>query len=142
MSHSWNLQTAVYAEVLGVSIPGVKSIIDNPNTNPSESDYPFVEISDSQIIPNDASQEDGSTDEGFDEFIDIHVWSRYRGMKEVKEIQGAIYDALHHQSLTVTGRDSAFIWLDGQRVIDDPDGLTRHGIQTFKITHRSFKDGF
>lgn len=137
MSHSWNLQNAVFAAVNNASISGVQDIIDNPNTEPSPDDFPFIEIGESQIIPNDVSASDGSSDEAFDEFIDIHVWSRYRGQKETKEIQGAIYDALHHKSLTVTGRSTAFCWLDDARIVDDPDGLTRHGIQTFKITHRS-----
>lgn len=137
MSHSWNLQTAVFAAVSDASISGVQDIIDNPNTIPTPEDYPFIEIGESQITPNDASVENGLSDEAFDEFVDIHVWSRYRGQMEIKEIQGAIYNALHHKSLAVTGRATAFCWLDDSRIIDDPDGLTRHGIQTFKITHRS-----
>lgn len=137
MSHSWELQRAIYSLLDGANISGVVSIIDNPNTTPSNADFPYIEIADSQILPNDASGSDSLTDEGQDEFIDIHTWSRYRGQKEIKTIMGAVYDALHHQSLTVTGRDTAFCWFDTARVRDDPDGITRHGMQTFKITHRS-----
>lgn len=137
MSHGWELQKAIYGLLNDASISGVVSIIDNPNTDPSDSDYPFIEIGESQIIPNDVSNSNGNTDTGQDEFFEVHTWSRYRGKKEVKEIMGAIYTALHHTKLNVTGRQTAFSWLDDARVIDDPDGLTRHGIQTFKITHRS-----
>jgi len=132
MSHSYEVQKAVYSLLDGASISGVVSIVDNPKTEVSAADYPFIEIGSSQTIPADAGG-----DTGKDEFIDIHTWSRYRGQKEVKNIMGAVYDALHHQSLTVTGRNTAFCWLDDERVIDAPDGLTRHGVQTFKITHRS-----
>ena len=132
MSDSYEVQKAIFSAITAASISGVVSIIDNPNTEPTSADFPYIQISSSQVIPADAGG-----DEGKEEFIDIHTWSRYRGQKEVKTIMGAIYDALHHQSLTVTGRNTAFCWLDDERVIDAPDGLTRNGIQTFKITHRS-----
>lgn len=137
MSHEWELQKAIYAVLTAASISGVQSIRDNPNTEPSTSDYPFIEISTSQDLADDTGGDDGTGDEGLETYFDIDVWSRYRGQKEVKEIMGAVYDALHHQSLTVTGRSTAFCWLDDKRIIDSPDGLTRHGIMTFKITHRS-----
>lgn len=136
MSVNIDLQTVIYTLLDSLSIPSVKSIIDHPITSPPDDVYPFIELADSQVIPNDASN--GSvSDTGVDEFIDIHVWSRYRGQKEVKEIMSAIYDALHHNSLSIPGRSSAFCWFDNSRIRTDPDGLTRHGIQTFKITHRS-----
>lgn len=137
MPRNWELQEAVYAAITDAAIAGVVSIVDNPITNPTKENFPFIEIDGSQIIPNDTSGSDGSGDTGQDEFIDVHCYSRYRGKKEIKIIMSAIYAALHRKSLSVTGRSSVLCWSDGERLFDEPDGLTRHGIQTFKITHRS-----
>ena len=116
----------------GESVP----IHDSPIVDPVANDYPYIEFGEAQVIPVDAS---GATtgDNGVEEYFDIHVYSRYRGQREMKQIQGDIYDALHHKSLSVIGRNTAFCWLDDVRTLNDPDGLTRQGIQTFKITHRS-----
>lgn len=137
MDASFDLQTVIYQTLDGASISGVVKVVDHPIDKPTDSDYPFIEIADTQIIPNDASDGAGGTDKGQDEYIDIHVWSRYHGKKEVKQIMGAIYSLLHHQSLVVPGRSSAYCWLDNALVRNDKDGKTRQGIQTFKITHRS-----
>jgi hypothetical protein len=137
MAHSVNLQKAIYAALDAADIDGVTQIVDHPLTTTDDDDFPFIQIGASQVIADDSGGADGSGDEGKTEYIDLHSWSRLRGQTQVKTIMGAIYDALHHQSLTVVGRSSAYCWLDDERVIDDRDGLTRHGIQTFKITHRT-----
>lgn len=132
MINSHEVQKAVYDLLTAASISAVTEIRDTPIKKLSASDFPFIEIGSSQTIAADAGG-----DSGIDEYLDIHCYSRANGQKEIKEIMSAIYLALHHQSLSVTGRVSACCWFDDGRVIDDPDGLTRHGIQTFKITHRS-----
>lgn len=137
MSHSWELQKTVYAAISTPAIAGVVSVTDHENTKPSNGDYPYIEIGDAQAIPSDSSNSDGSSDTGKEEYIDIHTWSRYRGQKELKIIMGSIYDRLHLKSLSIVDRNSVLCVLDDERITDNPDGLTRHGIQTFKITHRS-----
>lgn len=132
MSASAEVQKALYNILMVADISGVTQIRDNPIVVTTDSDFPFIEIGHSQTIADDAGG-----DTGIEEYVDIHTWSRARGQKEIKEIMSAIYDALHHQSLAVSGRDTAFCWFDDGRVLDDPDGLTRHGVQTFKIIHRS-----
>lgn len=137
MSDSLQVQTAIYAALDAANISGVTQIVDAPISTPAKTDFPFIQIGESQVIPDDTGGTDGSGDTGREEYLDIHTWSRYRGQNEIKTIMAAIYTALHHQSLTVTGRASANCWLDDERVRDDPDGITRHGIQTFKISHRN-----
>lgn len=132
MTASAEVQKAVYLLLVAASITGVTEVRDKPIRKPSDSDFPFIEIGASQVVAADAGG-----DTGIEEFIDIHCYSRSGGQKEIKQIMGAIYAALHHQSLTVSGRDTAFCWFDDGRTLGDPDGLTRHGVQTFRITHRS-----
>lgn len=132
MTASAEVQKEIYEALVAASISGVQHIRDKPISAPTNADFPFIEIGASQTVADDAGG-----DSGLEEYIDIHCYSRAGGQKEIKQIMGSVYTALHHQSLTVSGRDTAFCWFDDGRVVGDPDGLTLHGIQTFKITHRS-----
>lgn len=130
------LQTAIYAALTGASpvIAGGRIYDDPPQAVPPRTvEYPYVEIGETQVIPDDTS----GNDAGISEFVDLHIWSTYRGMKEVKEIAARIHDVLHEASLTVVGRTSAFAFIRNKRTLRDPDGVTRHGIVTVEIIHRS-----
>lgn len=133
--YSFALQTAIYTALTSPAISGVSFVRDHPVTEPASSDFPFIHIGESQVVPDDT--DDGSGDGGVTETVDIHVWSRYRGQSEVKSISSTVYDRLHGASLTVTGRASALAWVRNRVVLNDPDGLTRHGIVTVEISHRS-----
>lgn len=126
------VQRAVYNALSLANIADVTQIRDTPIAAPGESDFPFIEIGASQTLEADAGG-----DTGIEEYLDIHCWSRKAGQKQVKQIMSAIYGALHGQTLTVAGRSSAFCWQDSARVTGQPDGKTRHGMQTFRIIHRA-----
>lgn len=66
----------------------------------SIADFPYIEIG-----AIDLQQFDTKTDNGFDVVARIHTRSRSKSMKQAKNIQGDIYDALHNkpQALTVSG---------------------------------------
>lgn len=135
MSHSANLQTAIYQALVAADLTGVTVITDSPIMKPTDANFPFVEIGNSQAIPADAGG-----DEGLEEFVDIHVWTRSAstlGQAQAKTIAGEIYDVLHHAVLTVSGRATAYCFLDAQRILGEEDGLTHHAILTFRIHHRS-----
>jgi len=65
--------------------------------------------------------------------ITIHVWSRYAGRAETKQIQGLIYDALNRADIL----DIDYKFINIHQVSSesrlDSDGFTRHGIQTFNL---------
>lgn len=127
--HHLNLQIAVYDALTGASVAGGRVYDDVPDN----ATHPYVEIGPAQAIPDDVSPGDG----GMAETIDLHVWSRHQGQKEIKQVISDIYDALHGASLTVTGRASALAWVRTVRTILDPDGKTRHGIVSVEVIHRS-----
>ncbi len=129
------VQTAVYDALTAASptIAGGRVYDDVPD----KPDYPFIEISDGQLLTDDTTGAAEDGDRGIQEFIDIHVWSRYRGKKEIYDLNAEIYDALHLKSLTVTGRASALSWVRTTRNLRDNDGITRHSVITVEIIHRS-----
>lgn len=135
--YSWPLRQALYTALTTPGISGVTTVSNIPLTEPDASDFPFVIIGEGQLVPDDAVKGDGVTDGGVSEFVDLHVWSRARSQKETLEIASTIYDRLHGQSLTVTGRTSALCWVRDRRFFTDPDGLTRHGVLSIEVIHRS-----
>lgn len=128
---SAEVQKAVYDALVAASISGVRQIRDTAIVAPSDNDFPFIEIGNSQDIPADAGG-----DEGVEHFIDIHSYSRASGQKQIKDIAQAIRDALHGQTLTASGKASVHAWLDSARTMQDRDGQTRHCVMTFRIIHR------
>lgn len=99
--------------------------------------FPWVEIGDKQIIPDDATADDGGSDNGVSDFTDLHIWSRHPGKKEALSIGEQIRSLLHGQALTVTGCASALAWVRSERYLRDPDGVTRHGVISVEIIHRT-----
>jgi len=134
MSAETGIQTAIHAALtadaaLMALVAGVHDEVPQPADSGSDDQFPYVVIGDDTHIPFDTDNSVGA-----DTTITIHVWSRYSGRKQVKEIQGAIYDVLHRQTISVAGFSLVGIdWLQSQSFLDS-DGLTRHGVQTFRIT--------
>lgn len=95
-------------------------------------DFPYVTLGEDVLTELD-------TDSvlGFRVSVTIHSWSQYRGQKETKQVQDAIYRALHHADMTVNGYDVILSRLVDQTSERDPDGLTRHGVQTFELLLRA-----
>lgn len=70
---------------------------------------------------------------GFNILATVHSWSEYRGGKEINEITSAIYLALHREELNVSGYNCLGITQESLQNVRDPDGITRHGVQQFRI---------
>jgi len=132
---TYQLQIAV-AAALNADAPLmalVNGVYDNPLqvANPvSDSAFPFVTLSDGSSTPWDTD-----TELGRESAVIIHTWSRARHALEAKQIQDAIYNAVHRGTIPIVG--SQFIGCDEvQRTVErDPDGITRHGVQEFKIIY-------
>jgi uncharacterized protein DUF3168 len=127
---SWLLQKAIFKTLdQGLSTPVFDSVPPGPA-------FPYVTIGDDVSIDGSSKIESGQ------EFAcQVHVWSRQRGRKEVKEIIDAIDDLLHQQPLPIEPSGSPptplyaviDVWRDGSQTLVDPDGLTMHGIAAFRI---------
>ena len=90
--------------------------------------YPYISLGEAT-----GRRWDTKTEDGMDQQVTVHIWSQYRGLKQAKEIMAAVVGALDGQGLTVTGHDLVEIRLEFSQVLLDPDGLTRHGVQRFRV---------
>ena len=132
---AYQLQVAIYDALNGDATVSslVQGIHDNPTQvgDPADnSAFPFITISDSTLSPWDTDTETGS-----EAIVVVHVWSRAHHALEVKQIQDAIYNVLHRGTISIT--NNVFIGSDyiSQTVERDPDGITRHGVQEFRIVY-------
>ena len=89
--------------------------------------YPFISLGEETAI-------DYSTNNlvGAETTINIHVWSRYKGSKQTKQILDKIHDLLHDVSLTVSGVNLINLRFEYSDIMRDPDGITRHGVMRFR----------
>lgn len=128
MSFELAVQSAIYtALTVGSPLPPeVTGVFDDVPQD--YNDFPFVTI-------GEAQHADWSTDteSGHEVTCVIHTWSRKPGRRETKAIQGAIYDALHRAALAYDDVDFIDCQFVGSESFLDADGLTRHGVQQFRI---------
>lgn len=140
---SWELQVAILAALKGDSPPSIASgrIYDRvpdaaSGATAPDSAFPYVQIGEMDSLPDDVDAASGR-DDGEMETLTLHIWSRYQGQKEVKQIMQQIKDVLHNVPLSVSGRSSALCWVRSRRSFLDPDGKTRHGVMSIEVTHRN-----
>ena len=126
------VQTAFYTR-LAAEVSTATTYDDVPGQSegmPDES-FPYIVIGEDDSTSWDTDDTLGSV-----VLCTLHVFSRYEGKKEVKAVMGAVYDALHRQAanLTATGYRFVDCLHDFSEVVDDNDGVTRHGICRYRVT--------
>lgn len=129
MSFELAVQSAIYTALINHSplmSLATGGVLDDVEQD--KADFPYVTIGEAQH--NDWSTD---TESGHEVTCMIHVWSRQPGRRETKLIQGAIYAALHRAALTYDDVDFIDCQFVSSESFIDPDGLTRHGVQQFRI---------
>lgn len=123
------VQAAVYGALKGddalSAMPVEGKIFD---LVPSTIAYPWIRVGEMTAVPFDTQDSAGQ-----EHTVTIHSWSQYLGHKEVKEIMASIYSVLHNAVLTVVGHQTVLCMFEFSQVFDDPDGITHHGVQRFRI---------
>ena len=138
------MQTAVYQKLLADATlaallaidpnggsPTLPAVFDRPPQVPlseTDSDFPFITIGDMTAAEFDTDDKDGQ-----ETTVIIHVWSRYRGTREIKSITDRIHEVLHNAALDVQGHDLIYCFWESADSIPDPDPLVQHGVTRFRI---------
>lgn len=122
------LQAAIVSALKAAGVVPAERVYDRPPQNVT---FPYVSIGPETAFPWEAQNLDG-----FDVTIQVDTWSRQPGRVEARQIMAAISAALHGQPLMVHGHALVMAALEFQTALDDPDGLTVHGVQRFRfVTH-------
>ena len=72
-------------------------------------------------------------DDGLDAIVNLHIGSRYRGTKELRELMSKCHTALHNADLTLANGQSVLCQFTRHDIVTDSDGITRHGIMRFNL---------
>lgn len=129
------LQQAIYDRLSGYTaltdlVQAVVSKLE-PTTNASDVDaFPYVSIGTITANPFDTK-----INNGVNAVFQIDVWSRSTSELDRREIMDAVYVALHKHDLAIA--DCALIdcRYETSTEIDDPDGITTHGILLFRVMY-------
>lgn len=138
------LQTAIYQRLSGFTaltdllatfdygagtVAAIYDQVPQVDDASDSSDFPYVVIGEWTTTENDTD-----TDTGFDTTLTIHTWSRQRDYQECQRVMFQVYNALHrYTGLTPTGYGVSGIHQEFSDLMRDPDGITRHGVQRFRI---------
>ena len=124
--HSFDLASTVYTALTGDAtlMALVEGVYDDV---PQDTPYPYIVVGEETTI-NAGTM----TVDGLEHTLTLHVWSRYRGLKETKQIMERIYTLLHNSNLTVTGASLVNLRQEFSSTFVDAEGLTRHGVIRFR----------
>ncbi|MBW1784666.1 MAG: DUF3168 domain-containing protein [Deltaproteobacteria bacterium] len=128
---SWAIQVAVKTKLDAASAltallnDGVNSIRDGVR---QDDGFPYIAIYDVA-----SQEEDTMAVNGLESLYSIHIWSRYKGQKEVRQIMDEVYNALHNQPLTISGSTHIMTLFKSSDTFTEEDGETRRGIANFRI---------
>jgi len=134
MIAEFELQTAIYTALTGntalmaIVTGGVHDHVPQSDDGEPLKGYPYLVIGDETVF---ASNTDDSSESEHN--IQIDVWSRYRGRKEIKQIMSAVHTVLHRTELTVENATFVHTEFDDIDIFLEPDGLTRHGVMQFMV---------
>ena len=90
--------------------------------------YPYVVMLDLAM-----DNADNDAEFAFDGVFNVHSWSDQRNMDVIGAIQKAVYDALHHAEFTMADYSLVDIHQEFSTILHDPDGITMHGVQRYRI---------
>ena len=125
--HSWELQKAIFTALDG-NVTGIDSAsVSVYDDVPENTAYPYV------ILGEETSANSGTKSlDAIEHTLTLHVWSQYRGRREIKEIMQSVYSLLHNTAITVTGASLVNIRQEFNNTLMENDGITRHGIMRFR----------
>lgn len=127
------LQGALHAALTGnAAVMAIaKAVVDvgqQAADGGSATPFPFVTVGDITITPDDAVRL-----VNYQAVIRLHTFSRSGSMKEVKQLQGAMFDVLHRNesNLSLTGFNVYICVRESSQVLVEEDN-TFHGVCEYR----------
>ena len=123
----FEIQKAVYTTLANDTAikKKVKGVYDDV---PQDEKYPYIVIGDDTI-----NKWDTDTELGLNTTLTIHAWSRKAGKKEIKEVMGLIYNALHRAEININNMNLVTCECEFMETFTDSDRITRRGVQRYRI---------
>ena len=129
---AWALQKAVYARLAGdADLQGLAGdpprIFDAP---PPRAAFPYLTLGETRVrvwpgVPG-----------GLEHELRVHVFSRYEGRREVKQILNAVYDALQEAPLVIPGQRLVTLRFVFADIFPRGDNGIFEGVSRFRaVTH-------
>ena len=127
--HSFELQKAVFSALNSGSITdasgsAITGVFDDVSTDTA---YPYIRIGEETLADNSSKDKDI-----FEHTLTIHIWSQYRGNRDIKDIMKQVHDLLHDSSLSVSGASMVNMRQEFHTTLIEGDGITRHGVMRFR----------
>lgn len=95
---------------------------------PQNAAFPYVTIGDDTMTDWSAKGEGKA-----EVTATVHTWSRYNGRKECKEMMDAVLQAVTGAAWSLDGFHVVTCGLEFSQVLEEADGITRHGVQRFRF---------
>jgi Protein of unknown function (DUF3168) len=126
------LQAAIRSRLVAAStvtalVPAT-SILD-ANQRPSV--MPALILGEGYAIPDEGLRRDRHQ-----VYLDLHIWAQEPGTALVKQVVGAIRDALTDAFWSIPGVELADLCIEMARFMRDPDGVHSHAALTLKCRAR------
>lgn len=120
------VQGAIYTALNGNLTDLNSSAVGVYDHVPQDTTPAFVAIGEDSV-----SNSDTKTENGIEVDAEVHTYSSYRGLQEVKLIMGQVYDLLQRGSLTAVGFQITPPRLTFETSFIEPDGA--RGVQRFNM---------
>jgi hypothetical protein len=106
----------------------INDVYDTVAATPWGAKLAYVSLGPMDALIDDADCIDSETHS-----MQIDVWTRDGGKAKCKRAVDAVKNALHNADLTLADNALAEINLERYAILDDPDGLTKHGVLQFRV---------
>jgi hypothetical protein len=121
------LQPAIVSALVNSAAVGARvgdRIYDQVPTNPT---FPYLRVN-----VTDITEDDDGCGKHWVCAVEVHIWSRATGRQQASLIAGPVRDALDGIA-AVSGYRVNYNQFRQTRMLDDPDGLTTHGVVSHEI---------
>lgn len=132
-----NLQQAVFTRLAGftaltsqLSGQGIYSRVPQQDESEDAAFFPYVTFDFPSTLPWDTDDTAGAQ-----AILRVHVWSRSQSSLVLSRAMDSVYDCLNRFQIVIAGASTVDCLFINSTTMDDPDGVTTHGVVEFRVTY-------